>query len=384
MPSRSRVIPAHWIGAVALALALLSLVFAESAGAFVYWTNTSGGSIGRAMLDGAGANHRFMTVAGFPEDIEVDAGHIYWTNASDAIGRANIGGTSIDPAFITGTGETDGVAVDADHVYWTNHASNTIGRANLNGTGVNQTFISGASGPVRIAVDANHVYWTNNDTKAIGRANLDGSGVDQSFITTLGFPGGLTVDADHVYWVNSNIAADFSGAIGRANLDGSGVEQVFTFSPAAGASPTFPAGLAVDAGHIYWADFANGTVVRSTLDGTTDVSYFIFGASFPLGVAVDSRPLPPDPPPPDPPPETTITKRPPNKTRKRNVKFRFVSSEPGSSFRCKLDRRPFRPCESPKKLRRLKKGKHRFKVRAINAAGIPDPTPAKDRFKVLG
>jgi hypothetical protein len=243
---------------------------------------------------------------------------------------------------------------------------------------VNQAFISGASGPGRIAVDANHVYWTNNDTKAIGRAKLDGSGVDQSFITTLGSPGSLAVDADHVYWVNSNIAPDFSGAIGRANLDGSGVEQVFTFSPAAGASPTFPAGLAVDAGHIYWADFANGTVVRSTLDGTTDVSYFIFGASFPLGVAVDSRPLPPNPP-----PETTITKRPRNKTRKRNVKFKFVSSKPGSSFRCKLDRTPFKPCESPKRLKRLKRGKHKLKVRAIDATGTPDPTPAKDRFRIV-
>ena len=105
-------------------MALLSLAFAESAGAFVYWTNTSGGSIGRALLDGAGANQRFMTVAGFPEDIEVDAGYIYWTNASDAIGRANIGGSDVDQVFtFSPTGGAfptfpSGVAVGADHLYW--------------------------------------------------------------------------------------------------------------------------------------------------------------------------------------------------------------------------------------------------------------------------
>jgi hypothetical protein len=83
------------------------------------------------------------------------------------------------------------------------------------------------------------------------------------------------------------------------------------------------------------------------------------------------------------PPETTITKRPPNKTKKHRVKFRFKSSEPGSSFACKLDKKKFKPCTSPKKYKRLKRGKHRFKVRATDAAANSDPTPAKDRFKVV-
>ena len=30
-----------------------------------------------------------------------------------------------------------------------------------------------------------------------------------------------------------------------------------------------------------------------------------------------------------------------------------------------------------------KKGKHKFKVRAIDAAGNTDPSPAKDKFKVV-
>jgi hypothetical protein len=82
-------------------------------------------------------------------------------------------------------------------------------------------------------------------------------------------------------------------------------------------------------------------------------------------------------------PETTIVKGPRARTHKRTAKFKFVSSEAGSTFQCKLDRRKFKPCSSPKKYKRLKPGKHVFEVRAIDAAGNKDKTPAKRKFRVL-
>jgi Ca2+-binding RTX toxin-like protein len=97
---------------------------------------------------------------------------------------------------------------------------------------------------------------------------------------------------------------------------------------------------------------------------------------------------PPASPPPAPPsdataPDTTITNGPPSKTGKTTVKFAFSSSEPDSTFECKLDKRAFEPCSSPKKAKRLDEGKHKFEVRAIDAAGNVDPSPAKDKFKVV-
>jgi hypothetical protein len=83
------------------------------------------------------------------------------------------------------------------------------------------------------------------------------------------------------------------------------------------------------------------------------------------------------------PPDTKILKGPPKKTKKTTVKFKFSSTEAGSSFQCKLDRKPFKTCVSPKKYKKLKPGKHVFKVRAIDKAGNVDPTPAKRSFKVL-
>jgi hypothetical protein len=79
-------------------------------------------------------------------------------------------------------------------------------------------------------------------------------------------------------------------------------------------------------------------------------------------------------------PQTTIAKA---KVKGRTATFKFVSSEPGSTFQCKLDKKPFKPCRSPKKYKRLKPGKHVFEVRAIDAAGNRDKTPATRKFRVL-
>jgi hypothetical protein len=83
------------------------------------------------------------------------------------------------------------------------------------------------------------------------------------------------------------------------------------------------------------------------------------------------------------PPQTKITKNPKAKTHATTVKFKFSSSETGSTFECKLDKKPFKLCRSPKTYKKLKPGKHVFKVRAIDKAGNVDPTPAKKKFKVL-
>jgi hypothetical protein len=85
------------------------------------------------------------------------------------------------------------------------------------------------------------------------------------------------------------------------------------------------------------------------------------------------------------PPETTITKAPKSKIktrkRKKRVRFEFVSSEPGSDFRCVVDDEPPVACDSPFK-ERFRRGKHRFEVQAIDQADNADPTPAFSKFKL--
>jgi hypothetical protein len=81
------------------------------------------------------------------------------------------------------------------------------------------------------------------------------------------------------------------------------------------------------------------------------------------------------------PPNTTIKKKPRAKSASPLATFSFSSDQPGSSFRCKLDKGPFKPCRSPFK-HKVKRGRHSFHVRAVNAAGVADPTPAAFRWRV--
>ena len=80
----------------------------------------------------------------------------------------------------------------------------------------------------------------------------------------------------------------------------------------------------------------------------------------------------------------------PKRTKKPKAKFRFEADEAGASFECRLKGRRakkrlrrFDDCEPPRRYRKLKPGRYKFAVRAIDAAGNVDPTPAKRKLKVL-
>lgn len=375
------------VAAVATAVlsVLLLVAFASQAQAYVYWTNANG-TIGRANLDGTGVNQAFITGPTGPFAIAVDATHVYWADQdANAIGRANIDGTNVDEDFIS-TVFPQGVAVDGSHVYWTTSpvGPDAIGRANLDGSGVDQDYVPTDEAAFGVAVNASHIYWANYSSEAIGRANLDGTGATQSLIASPGdSPQGIAVDGGHVYWS----AYEQNGArIARANLDGS--DRDLNFIP--GLSN--PYGIAANASNLFYVDRDLDAVSRAALDGSAVTASFIGGADAPYGVAVDGLPRPPAPPPPSDstPPETSITKAPKNKSDKPRARYRFDASEPNSTFECKLKGKRikralkrFGDCDSPRKYKGLDEGKFRFAVRATDPAGNVDPSPAKDRFKVV-
>jgi hypothetical protein len=101
------------------------------------------------------------------------------------------------------------------------------------------------------------------------------------------------------------------------------------------------------------------------------------------------------------PPETFIKKHPRKKTALKVGRFTFGSDQSPVTFECKLDRMAFRPCKAAfntrtlkkkrigkrghKKLRfvfKLRNGAHVLQVRAKNAQGAIDPTPAVYRWRV--
>jgi hypothetical protein len=131
------------------------------------------------------------------------------------------------------------------------------------------------------------------------------------------------------------------------------------------------------------AEFAAGVPVRVDANSTTSFSAIAVDSSGersrcspePAVYTEDSLP-----------PLTRITFGPGVKTRKRAPIFRFADitgDPPGTTFLCKLDRRPWQACQTPWRLSRLRPKSHVVQVRAIDAAGNQETGAAKRRFKVV-
>ena len=97
------------------------------------------------------------------------------------------------------------------------------------------------------------------------------------------------------------------------------------------------------------------------------------------GTATGTLPAPPAVP--NPPPSTQplptvkITSGPKKSSTATTAKFKFKAEPPaGAKFECKLDAAKWAKCTSPKTYKKLKPGKHTFRVRAITATVTGGPT----------
>ena len=83
---------------------------------------------------------------------------------------------------------------------------------------------------------------------------------------------------------------------------------------------------------------------------------------------------------------TTLTAGPTGTISDRAPTFEFeatqVHDEPDPTFECQVDGGGFEDCTSPHQVDPLADGDHTFEVRAVDAAGNIDPTPATRAFTV--
>jgi hypothetical protein len=75
-------------------------------------------------------------------------------------------------------------------------------------------------------------------------------------------------------------------------------------------------------------------------------------------------------------PNTTLISTPTNPTTSTSASFTFTSSETPTAHECRIDGAAFATCSSPKDYTGLVAGSHTFDVRAVDAAGNADATPA--------
>jgi hypothetical protein len=266
----------------------LLLALAPRAEAFIYWTNQTGHSIGRANNNATGVNQNFITGLGRVFDIVVDDYHIFWTGWN-SIGRASLDGTNVNNSFITGITPT-GLTLYDHHVYWSDY-SGYIGRVGTDGTGINRTWINCKATPycvtqhagyfywewwspthsnpyiardnptadggtvthtnilgdywiydaAALCATASHLWWRSDDN--IGRASTPyGLNPDRNYISGLeGYNGGLAAYDDHLYYTTTGFW-EGPANIGRVKNDGSGLNNAYI------TGCLTPSGVYVDGG----------------------------------------------------------------------------------------------------------------------------------------
>jgi hypothetical protein len=168
-----------------------------------------------------------------------------------------------------------------------------------------------------------------------------------------------------------------------------------TYSAAAGsdtilansgdADPFIDCGEDIDRALIDHPEYGDAAPVNCEVVREADPNSFQLLPGFPIPIPPPPVVIPRPPAPDRKPPRTKIVFRPPavltTRGARRRVAVRFVADERGATFRCKLDRRPVRPCASPR-IYSLARGRHVIRIRAVDAAGNADRTPAVVRVRV--
>ncbi|MEN6410290.1 MAG: hypothetical protein ABFD44_11335, partial [Anaerolineaceae bacterium] len=81
-------------------------------------------------------------------------------------------------------------------------------------------------------------------------------------------------------------------------------------------------------------------------------------------------------------PETTIGSAPANPSNSTSASFTFSSNEANSTFQCRLDAGAWTDCSGSQSYSNLADGSHTFYVRAVDAVGNVDPSPATHDWTV--
>jgi len=206
-----------------------------------------------------------------------------------------------------------------------------------------------------------------------------------------------SIDRVELFLSDGTQSVDASGFAGAVEADGRGGNDLFVGSPGEDLLIGGPGNDDLTGGPGFdWVIGGFGADRLQLRDGEVDRGVCGEDADSAIADAVDSLggcesvdlpavPLSAIPPPPvDPAPDTKGLKGPKKVAKGKVASFSFASSETGSTFKCKVDKGPYKACKSPFKVKtgKLALGKHALFVFAVDRAGNVDPTPASRKFTV--
>lgn len=271
--------------------------------------------------DGAAACVSEILTTGLtrPNDLRVDGGFVYWTEAGIGAENGSIKRMPVAGGAVTTVAANQdapyGIAVRGSTVYWTTNDINNdffgdLRSAPITSVNVTPTIIASAQpGPTLVTTDGTFVYWANTGSTpasytdgSINKAPLAG-GPSVVVAANQAAAQGVTVDANNIYWTGAGV--NFANGFVRSMpLAGGAITTYAT-------NQSIPVGIAVSAQTIFWAvsgapgpsvqsiPIANNAVAKKIAEGTpmlltVDSNDFVYwshytasglvGRSYPTGV----------------------------------------------------------------------------------------------------
>ena len=151
------------LATLALALGVLASALANRAGAYVYVTNESGGTIGEYTTSGATVNASLISGLnrrpGWRSRAQTSTSSAPVATRSGSTPRAAPPSTR---NLVNGLKEPVGLALEGSNLYVTNYLSNTLGEYTTDGTTVNAELVKGLNGPKGVALEGSDLYVANS------------------------------------------------------------------------------------------------------------------------------------------------------------------------------------------------------------------------------
>lgn len=192
---------------------------------------------------------------------------------------------SLRHALISSNGKPMGMAVDhaGGTLFWSEREPERIVSMPLSGTAIATTLVqlplgAGMRG-MAIAPSIGKIYWVAENLQTIQRANFDGSGVEALPVPVGSFFDVVVDDTRGVlYWTNGS-------EIWRGDLDGGSRTAIV-----GDANQPYYLALDLQAGKLYWTDFARNEIGRASLDGSDRESPGPVSGLLdrPVGIALDA------------------------------------------------------------------------------------------------